>query len=252
MKRFKLEIEYDGTNYYGWQKQIDKPTIQGELEKTIMKMTGQKIVLHGSGRTDAGVHAKKQIAHFDCDTKIRDIDFLKGINSLSAEDIIIRKCSEVDEFFHSRFSAIKKTYQYTILNTKMPVAINRQYSWHIKEKLNITKMQEGADFLIGEYDFCAFEKKGTPLFHTTRKIITAKFNKKNNYIYFEITANGFLRYMVRNILGSLVELGKNKISLKDFYLILTSKDRNKNQACAPAHGLLLLSVEYSKKIPLNN
>lgn len=245
LKNFKMTIEYDGSSYHGWQRQKNLPTIQGEIEKALMKMTGHNVSLTGSGRTDAGVHAFGQTANFHCDTDLLPEIFYKGLNSLLPDDIVIKECREVDETFHARYDAKNKTYSYRILNCHTPAAIGRQYAWFIRKKLDLNAMESAVSHIIGKHDFKAFEGTGSPRSHTIRDIIDAKIKRKNDqYLYFEIEANGFLKHMVRNIVGTLVDAGLRKITPDDFKRILLSMDRNKAGATAPPHGLFLMHVNY--------
>jgi len=244
-KNFKITIEYDGCSYHGWQRQKNLRTIQGEIEKALMKMTGNKVSLTGSGRTDAGVHAFGQVADFHCDTNLLPEEFYRGLNSLLQDDIIIKECKEVDEKFHARYDVKSKIYSYRILNCHTPAAVGRQYAWFIRKKLDLNAMESAVSHIIGAHDFKAFEGTGSPRSHTIRNIIDAKIKEKNDrYLYFEIEANGFLKHMVRNIVGTLVNVGLRKITPDDFKRILLSMDRNKAGATAPPHGLFLLHVKY--------
>ncbi len=244
-KNFKLSIEYDGTHFHGWQKQKNDRTIQGEIENAIQIITGEKISLIGSGRTDAGVHAFAQIANFHCNTLIPPGSLLKGINSLIDNDIVITRCIEAENHFHARFNAKCKTYHYHILNRKTPAAIYRKYAWFIIKELDFSAMESALKHIIGTYDFKSFEGAGSPRAHTVRNVIKAELLKKDNgYIVFEIKANGFLRFMVRNIIGTLVDVGLDKINSDDFNRILLSKDRTNAGITAPPHGLFLMNVEY--------
>ena len=245
LRNFKITIEYDGSSYHGWQKQKNDRTIQGEIEKALIKMTGNKVALTGSGRTDAGVHAFSQAANFHCDTNLLPEEFYRGLNSLLPEDIIIKRCKEVNERFHARYDVKSKTYSYRILNCHTSVAIGRQYVWFIRKKLDSHAMRSSIPHIIGIHDFKAFEGTGSPRSHTTRNVFNAKLEQKNtDYLYIEIEANGFLRFMVRNIVGTLVDVGLGKITSDDFRQILISKDRNKAGATAPPHGLFLMHVKY--------
>ena len=244
-KNFKLIIEYDGSSYHGWQRQKNRKTIQGEIEKAIMTITGKKIALTGSGRTDAGVHAFGQVANFYCDTEISPEVFQRGLNSLMPKDIIIKECNTVDEKFHARYDAKTKTYRYRILNRTTPAAICRQYAWFIKKKLDLDAMQSAILHIIGTNDFKAFEGAGSPRSSTKRRVINAGLQQKEKeYLIFEIEADGFLRFMVRNIVGTLLDVGLCKITPDDFKKILLSKDRNLAGATAPPHGLFLMNVKY--------
>jgi tRNA pseudouridine38-40 synthase len=244
-KNFKLIIEYDGSSYHGWQRQKNRKTIQGEIEKAIMTITGKKIALTGSGRTDAGVHAFGQVANFYCDTEISPEVFQRGLSSLMPKDIIIKECNTVDEKFHARYDAKTKTYQYRILNRTTPAAICRQYAWFIKKNLDLDAMQSAILHIIGTNDFKAFEGAGSPRSSTKRRVINAGLQQKEKeYLIFEIEADGFLRFMVRNIVGTLLDVGLCKITPDDFKKILLSKDRNLAGATAPPHGLFLMNVKY--------
>lgn len=248
MKRnFRIIIEYDGTNCHGWQVQAKERTVQGELQRALEIMTGQPVVVHGSGRTDAGVHALAQVASFECDTRIPAQAFQKGLNSLLDEDIVIHACEEVPADFHARFSAQGKTYNYRIINQPLRPVIGRQYAWYIRKPLDIEAMQKAADYLYGEHDFKAFEGIGSPRAHTVRHITLADFEKGDDgLLVFRIQANGFLRYMVRNIVGTLAEVGIGKLTPEAFRAILESKDRAQAGATAPPQGLFLMHVNYGE------
>jgi tRNA pseudouridine38-40 synthase len=244
-KNFKITIEYDGTCYHGWQRQKTDRTIQEEVEKAVFTITGQQVSLTGSGRTDAGVHAYGQVANFKCETNLGPQDLFRGLNSLTADDIVIRGCEEVEASFHARYNVKSKTYIYKILNRPDPAAIGRQYAWHIRKELNLEDMRTASATLIGSQDFKAFEGAGSPRAHTTRSVFKASLvEEQDGYLAFEIEADGFLRFMVRNIVGTLVEVGLGKISPADFKRILESKDRDQAGATAPAHGLFLKNVNY--------
>lgn len=245
LKNFKLLIEYDGTAYHGWQKQASDRTIQAEIEKAIEKMTSQQVSLKGSGRTDAGVHALGQVANFVCETDLQPANFEMGLNSILPEDIIIHSCQQMDDDFHARFRATSKVYRYRILNAPKPSAVGRQYSWHVKKDLNLDAMRQAMQYLLGEHDFKSFEATGSPRTHTVRHVLKVDFfNKKGGYRVFDIEADGFLRFMVRNIVGTLVETGSGKITPDGFQQVLVSRDRSLAGATAPPHGLFLMEVKY--------
>ncbi len=244
-KNFKILIEYDGGLFHGWQRQKKDITIQGEIEKALSAMTGEKLTLIGSGRTDAGVHALGQVANFPCNTTLSPEIFQKGLNSLIPEGIVIKACEQVQDKFHARFDAKSKTYHYRILNRSLPAAIGRQYAWFLRKKLNTDAMNTAISHIIGSHDFKAFEGTGSPRSHTTRNVMRADLNPTDKDLWiFEIKADGFLRFMVRNIVGTLVDVGLGRITPKDFKKILDSKDRNTAGATAPPHGLFLIKVEY--------
>jgi len=244
-KNFKITIEYDGTSYHGWQRQKTDRTIQEEIEKAVLTITGQQVSLTGSGRTDAGVHAYAQVANFKCETNLGPQDLFRGLNSLTADDIVIKGCEEVDASFHARYDVKSKIYVYKVKNRPDPAAIGRQYAWHIRNALNLDAMRAASDHLIGIHDFKAFEGAGSPRAHTTRSVFKARLvEAPDGYLAFEIEADGFLRFMVRNIVGTLVDVGLGKISPADFKGILESKDRDQAGATAPAHGLFLKNINY--------
>ncbi len=244
-KNFKLTIEYDGTAFSGWQIQKNSRTIQGEIEKAIFVMTKQKIILTGAGRTDAGVHALAQVANFICDTDLEPDSFFRGLNSLLPDDIVIKNCEYIYDKFHSRYDAKGKIYRYKILNTKLPTAIGRNYVWFIKKPLDFNSMKEAVFFLIGTKDFKSFEGSGSPRKSTIRKVTRAELTQeKDNIIQFEIEADGYLRFMVRNIVGTLVSVGLGKLEPSDIKKILDSKDRRNASTTAPPNGLFLVKVRY--------
>jgi len=245
MPNFKITIEYDGSAYHGWQRQTMDRTIQGEIETTLMTMAGNRVALTGSGRTDAGVHAYNQVANFQCETQLTPGVFQKGLNSLLPEDIVITSCEVVPEEFHAQYDAKSKTYHYRILNRPIPVAISRQYAWHIRKELDLDAMRSALRFIVGTHDFKAFEGSGSPRADTIRCIINADlFKTDDGYVVLKLEGDGFLRFMVRNIVGTLVDVGLGKITPDDFKQILVSKDRNLAGITAPAHGLFLMTVRY--------
>jgi len=244
-KNFKITIEYDGSRYHGWQRQKSDHSIQAEIEMALEKMTSAKVTLIGSGRTDAGVHAAGQVANFKCDTRLAPAAFLSGLNSLLPDDIIIKDCERVATDFHARYDARSKLYHYKILNRSIPAAIGRQYIWHIRKPLDREKMGAAMAHIIGRHDFKAFEGSGSPRQDTTREVFAAKLiEEPGGMLIFEIEAEGFLRYMVRNIVGTLVDVGLGKITAADFKRILDSRDRAQAGVTAPARGLTLVKVSY--------
>lgn len=246
MKRnFKLIIEYDGTGFCGWQRQPNGPSIQQAIETALLTMTRQPVVLIGSGRTDAGVHAIGQTANFICKTRITPEAFLHGLNSLLPDDIVIRRCTETDPSFHARYDAVSKRYRYSIRNAPLPSAIGRQYEWWLRAPLNTDAMASAAAHLVGNLDFKAFEGAGSPRSSTIRNVMCADlYKEENGRIHFEIEAEGFLRFMVRNIVGTLVDVGRGVLDAGAIPQILSSRDRSRAGAKAPARGLTLLQVRY--------
>jgi tRNA pseudouridine38-40 synthase len=245
MRNIKLLIEYDGTNYQGWQVQPKGPTIQGILEEKLGLLTGQPVQLFGSGRTDSGVHALGQVAHFKTQSQMDIRTIQRALNSLLPHDIVIQKAEEVGEGFHARKHSKSKIYEYRILNRNLRSAFQRGYAWHIPQKLDLTEMKKATQVLVGEHDFSAFRTVGSPTRTTVRRVIRAEW-KRGRYglIRFEIEANGFLKQMVRSIIGTLVEIGKGRIKAEDLRKILNSKERKGAGPTAPARGLFLKEVKY--------
>lgn len=243
----KLVIEYDGAAFFGWQKQKEDPTVQGEIEKALSCMTKRKVIVHGAGRTDAGVHAYGQVAHFEATDSIPAAAYLKGLNSLLPAAVAIRSCETMPDGFHARFSAIGKTYRYCIVNAPIRPAIDRGFAWHIRKPLDLKRMAAVARELVGVRDFKAFEATGSPRSHTVRHVMSADWQRPTpDRLHFEIQANGFLRYMVRNIVGTLVDVGFGKCTVERFKEILAAKNRRLAGATAPAQGLFLVKVHYEK------
>ena len=208
MRNIKLLIEYDGTNYLGWQVQPKGSTIQGILEEKLSLLTGEGIRLFGSGRTDSGVHAFGQVAHFKTQSQMDIRTMQKALNSLLPPDIVMRKVEEVDVEFHARKHSKSKVYEYRILNRDLRSAFHREYAWYISQKLNFTEMKKASHILIGEHDFSSFRTVGSPTRTAVRRVIRAEWKKgRDGFIRFEIEANGFLKQMVRSIVGTLVEIG---------------------------------------------
>jgi tRNA pseudouridine38-40 synthase len=245
MRNIKLLIEYDGTNYQGWQVQAKGPTIQGMLEEKLSRLTGERIHLIGSGRTDSGVHALGQVAHFETQSQMNIRTIQRALNSLLPPDIVIQKVEEVDEGFHARKHVKSKVYEYRILNRNLRSAFHRGYVWYIPQKLNLMEMKKATQGLIGEHDFSSFRSVGTPTRTAVRRVIRAEWKRgRDGIIRFEIEANGFLKQMVRSIIGTLVEIGKGKMKAADLRKILNSKDRKEAGPTAPAQGLFLKEVKY--------
>ena len=245
MRNIKLTIEYDGKPYNGWQKQPNKPNIQGEIERAIYNITKEEVDLIGSGRTDAGVHALGQVANFKTNSNIPIEKLALAINSQLKNSIIIKKAEEVDERFHSRYNAKHKTYRYIINNSPCGTAIYRNLEYCFPIKLDVDKMQEAAKYFEGEHDFKAFKSSGTSAKNSVRTIYNANVKKEGEKIIIELTGNGFLYNMVRIISGTLLDVGLNKIKPEDIKNIINEKDRKKAGKTLPAHGLYLVEVKYN-------
>lgn len=245
MRTIKLLIEYDGTNYLGWQVQANGPTIQGTIEEKLKLLTGEGIRLTGAGRTDAGAHAMGQVAHFQTLSPLDLHSMHRALNRLLPPDIVIKKIEEADGDFHARKQARRKVYEYRILNRPLRSAFLRGYAWHLPQGLDWEEVREATRRLIGEHDFSSFRSTGTPTKTAVRKVFRAEWKKgREGLVRLEIEASGFLKQMVRTIVGTLVEVGKGKITPDEFQKILEAKDRKKAGPTAPAHGLFLKEVKY--------
>ena len=228
----------------GWQKQPNKLNIQGEIERAIEIITGEKVELIGSGRTDAGVNAVGQIANFKIEKDFPIEKIPIALNSQLKKSIRIKKAEEVPERFHSRYNCKKKTYEYTINNSEQGTAIYRNMQYHYPIKLDENKMDEAVKYLIGEHDFKSFKASGTSSKSSVRVIYDAKVERKGDIITITLTGNGFLYNMVRIISGTLVEVGEGKIEPEKVKEILDAKDRLKAGKTLPPTGLCLVNVEY--------
>lgn len=244
MRNIKLVIEYDGKSFNGWQKQPNKLNIQGEIEKAIEEITGEKIDLIASGRTDAGVHSLGQVANFKTNSTIDTDKFPYAINSKLKKSILIKSAEEVPERFHSRYSVHSKTYRYTINNSKFGTALYRDMEYHFPIKLDENKMQEAAKYFEGEHDFKAFKASGTSSKSSVRTIYKAEVKREGERVIIELTGNGFLYNMVRIIAGTLVDVGTYKILPEDVKNIIEKKERKNAGKTLPAKGLCLVEVQY--------
>jgi len=248
LRTIKLTIEYDGTNFQGWQLQIPpNRTIQDEIEKVLSKITKENVRVIGSGRTDSGVHAFGQVAHFKTKSTLPASTFLKALNYHLPKDISVLRVQQVKKTFHAQFNAKKKIYRYTILNRVAPSAQQRNFVYQFPYPLNVAAMKREAKALVGRKDFRSFQaanakgKKGMGTVRTIKKFL---IRRKENLISIEIEANGFLYKMVRNIVGTLLDIGTGKLPSGCLKKILAQKNRAAASKTAPAHGLCLVKVKY--------
>ena len=246
MNRYQILVEYVGTNYNGWQIQRKGVTIQGRIQNIISKILKEKVNIIGSGRTDSGVHALEQSAHFDTSTKIKDSNkFLKSINHfLSRYGISILDLKKRKLTFHARYSAKARVYKYVILNRKSGSVLKNKRCWHIIKKLNLGMMKKGAKKLIGTKDFSTFRSSSCSAKTPVRTIKSIKFFTKKDIIEIEIKAQSFLQNQVRSMVGCLKYVGENKWSIKKFDKIIKSKKRINCAPPAPAEGLYLTKIIY--------
>lgn len=245
VRKIKLLIEYDGTNYQGWQVQAEGQTIQGVIEDRLARILGEPVHLIGSGRTDAGTHAFGQVAHFTTHRNLDPTTIQRALNSLLPEDILILKAEEVGEAFHARKGVRSKVYEYHILNRPLRSVFYRPYVWHIPYPLDWEEIRKATQKLVGRHDFSSFRSTGSPVTSALREVFRAEWKQgKDGLMRFQIEANGFLKQMVRAIVGTLVEVGKGKLDAEGFQRILDSRDRRRAGPTAPAHGLFLKEVKY--------
>ena len=240
---YKLKISYDGTDFFGWQSQKDQRTVQGDIESALMDIFNvDNINLIGSGRTDSGVHAIGQVATFAYDTKMSPIQIKKALNRKLLSDVFIKDCIIVNDSFNARFSAKKREYIYYITDNYSP--INRQYSWHCKWDFDKEKLNDCANILIGENEFSFFSKASSETKNKICCIYESNWNFESNLSAYTIVGNRFLQHMVRLLVGTMIEVGRNRLSVKDFSDILKCKDTNFHSVRAPALGLFLNKIYY--------
>ena len=244
MKRIKLTIAYDGTNYCGWQIQPNGVTIEEVLNKALTKMMGEEIVVIGASRTDSGVHAVGNVAVFDTETTIPAEKIAVALNQKLPDDIVITKSEEVAPDFHPRYCDCSKTYEYHIINTRIPIPTKRLTNYFVSYVLDIDKMRQAASYLVGEHDFVSFCNVRTDVENTVRTITMLDILTNGNEITIRITGNGFLYNMVRIIVGTLIRVGRGFYEPEKVKEILEAKDRKAAGVTAPAHGLVLVEIKY--------
>lgn len=244
--RYFIEIAYNGKNYFGWQRQPEQISVQQVLEETLSTFLRREIKIMGAGRTDTGVHAKQLFGHFDYDGIVNKEEFLFRINSFLPKDISIKNIFGVREDAHARFDAVEREYEYIISLGKDPFL--EEFAYQINHKPNVDLMNKAAEILLSHKDFQCFSRSNTDVKTYNCTIVKAFWEAKNNRLIFTIAADRFLRNMVRAIVGTLLDVGFEKISLREFQKILDSKSREEAGASAPAQGLYLTKVVYPKEI----
>jgi len=245
MRNIKLTIEYEGTDYFGWQIQKRKPTVQGEITKVLERILEEKIRLIGAARTDSGVHALSQVANFKTkNEKLTTESLIRALNSLLSPDIVIKEVKEVPDSFHARYSAKSKIYRYQILNQFFSSALRRRLSWHIPGLLHWRKIREASKYFVGKYDFSPFSVRGSSRKNKQCTVRDFKIRKVKNLYILQIEADYFLYKMVRRIVGALIEVGKGKIEPEYIKALLNGKASTLRAQTAPPHGLFLIKVKY--------
>lgn len=247
--RYKITIEYDGTNILGWQRQLDGPSVQEYLEKALSYLSsdGKEIPVQGAGRTDAGVHALAQVAHFDLEREIADWKLRDAINFHLREQeapVVVLNVEEVDENFNARFSAKGRGYVYRILNRRSPAVLEKDRVWWVPVDLDIGKMQEGAKYLLGHHDFSSFRAAACQAKSPIKTLDKLDISQRGEEIIFEVEAKSFLHHQVRNMVGTLKLVGDGHLAPQDVKRILEAKDRKAAGPTAPACGLYLSKVWY--------
>lgn len=262
MKNFKAILEYDGRSYHGWQWQKKRISLQQVFQEALQKIAGKKVVVIASGRTDAGVHALAQVVHFRFETRHAPETIQRALNAHLPESLVVKKVKEVEANFHAQMSAKRKKYAYFILNDAVPSAFLNRISWEMHKALDWKAMKKAFKYLEGEHDFKSFQSVGTPVRTTVRKIYKIRVERvdeplrkisKAHSLHFlvhpnlyaiTLEANGFLKQMVRNIIGTVVQVGLGRIKPEEIKKILQAKDRKKAGMAAPAKGLFLIQVTY--------
>jgi tRNA pseudouridine38-40 synthase len=244
--RYFFEISYNGTHYHGWQNQKNAVGVQQVVEEALSKLVREEISIVGSGRTDTGVHCIQQFFHADIEKVFNSSDMVHRLNAFLPKDIAIRNIFPVKDIAHARYDAYERSYQYKITRVKDPLLVG--YAYYFFRDLDMLTMERASALLIGEHDFECFSKVKTDVNHFICDIKEANWNQKGDVLVFTITANRFLRGMVRAIVGTLLDVGHGKLTVKQFQEILKSKDRKKAGMNAPPEGLYLTQVKYHKSV----
>jgi len=243
----KLTVEYDGTNYHGWQFQANGETIQSVLEDAVSTFVGKATRLVGSGRTDAGVHALGQVANFFCDHAPDLRRLQRGLNAMTPEDVSVIDVEIVPDSFDARRDGRSRTYEYHILNRSTPSPFYLNRAWHVHYPLDLSAMGEAIRCLAGEHDFSSFRAAGCDAMHPVRTVYHVELGQRGETLVFTIEATAFLRHMVRNIVGTLIEVGRGLRTPHEFAELLDARDRTKAGPTAPAYGLYLMEVKYDRR-----
>ena len=247
-RTLKLTVEYDGTNYVGWQRQAEGVSIQGLLEEALGPFEGGPLTVHGAGRTDAGVHALGQVASVRTRTEHHAATLQRALNSVLPADVRIVSVEDALPGFHARFDAVSKTYEYRIANGPFVSAFEHRYVWHVPGALDLEAMRLGAQALLGRHDFAAFQSTGGDVHTTERTILSISVGSDQGQtpLVIRVTGDGFLRHMVRTIAGTLVDVGLGRWPASHVAGIVEGRDRSRAGRAAPASGLFLVRVEYGR------
>ena len=245
MQRYKIKIEYDGTSFVGWQFQKNGPSIQEVLQNAIFNFSKEKVVVTGAGRTDAGVHATCQIAHFDLEKKIKKKNFILGVNQyIGNNPVTVLNIKKVNNKFHSRFDAKERTYQYVIINRQSPLALQKNKAWHIRKKLDLKAMKKGAKLLLGTHDFSTFRASSCAAKSPIKTLDKISIKKNKERIIIKFISKSFLQQQVRSIVGCMKYLAEGKWKFDKFNDAFLSKKRSNCAPPAPSCGLYLTNISY--------
>lgn len=247
MRTLALTIQYDGTSYVGWQRQSTGVSVQGLLEDALRPIEGASVMVHAAGRTDAGVHALAQVASVVLGSELPGGTLIRALNAVLPPDVRVLAAEQVDATFHARFSARTKTYEYRIVNAPIVSAFLYRYAWHVPHPLDVEAMRTAAAPLVGRHDFAAFQGAGSSVTATERTILDLAWHEGRGFdqpLIVEVTGDGFLRHMVRNIVGTLVEVGSGRWESARLASVLASRTRNQAGPTAPPQGLFLTRVQY--------
>lgn len=247
--QFRMVIEYDGTGYAGWQTQPDARTVQSTLETALARLLGHPTRVSAAGRTDAGVHALAQVVSFRTDRAIAPETVCRALNALTPEDLSVREVDLVPDSFDPRRSAAARVYVYRIWNRATPSPFWRRWAWHVRQPLSVEQMNVAAAHLVGEHDFTSFRAAGCEAAHAVRRVNRSGFSRDGDLLSYRIEAKAFLRHMVRNVVGTLVEVGRGRRAADAVRVLLEARDRTQAAATAPPHGLCLAEVRYDLAYP---
>lgn len=245
-----LVLEYDGTDYCGFQFQVNAPNIQGELEKAIFKLTGEQIRVVSASRTDTGVHAKKQVVCFRTRSGLASTAIINGLNHYLPQDIAVIESYKVNNEFNVQLDAIRREYRYLIFNSSTRSPLQRRYSYQVSGELNIEAMNHAGQMLVGEHDLASFvtDFSQSNIKTTLRTIYKVQLGREGDLVIFDIVAKSFLPHQVRNTVGTLIRVGLGKISVNDFQTIMEAKKPGVAGPCVPSHGLCLMQVNYPRPL----
>jgi tRNA pseudouridine38-40 synthase len=244
MTVLKLTVEYDGTSYSGWQLQPRHDSIQGRIEAALERIFAEPVRVFGSGRTDAGVHARGQVASISIPRQFDPDELQRALNSILPADIVVRDIAPAPDDFDPRRAARSRVYEYRVLNRKIASAFEYRYSWLVRDQLDLAQMNCAARIFVGEHDFAAFRSLGSVVKTTVRRVVSSEWTRDAELLLYRVEANSFLRHMVRAMVAAMVDVGRGKLTTEKIATILAGRDRQAAPANAPPGGLYLVEVHY--------